>query len=96
MANIQFQIRRGLSTEWSSVNPVLSAGEPGFETDTNLLKVGDGLTSWNSLSYLDASAVGGYPLLLSSLQDGDVLSFHQASSSWVNRDKREIVDGGNF
>ena len=51
MPNIQFQFRRGTSTEWSTANPVLAAGEMGIETNTNLFKVGNGSTAWNSLSY---------------------------------------------
>ena len=47
----QIQIRRGLSTAWTSANPMLGAGEFGLETDTGKIKVGDGTTLWNSLSY---------------------------------------------
>ena len=49
----KIQIRRGLSTEWTSVNPLLSQGEMGLETDTNLFKFGDGLSLWNSLLYVN-------------------------------------------
>jgi hypothetical protein len=49
---LQIQFRRGTAAEWSSVNPVLSAGEPGFETDTSKMKIGDGSTEWNSLEYV--------------------------------------------
>ena len=45
------QIRRGLAATWSSLNPILSAGEMGLETDTKKMKVGDGSTVWNSLAY---------------------------------------------
>ena len=45
------QIRRGTTSEWSSVNPTLSAGEWGYDTTTKRYKLGDGLTSWNSLTY---------------------------------------------
>lgn len=45
------QIRRGLSTEWTAVNPVLSAGEWGYETNTGRYKIGDGITGWTSLDY---------------------------------------------
>jgi hypothetical protein len=34
------QIRKGTSSDWNSVNPVLASGEPGFETDSNRLKIG--------------------------------------------------------
>jgi len=33
----------------------LSAGEPGFESDTNKLKIGDGTSNWNSLPYVTGS-----------------------------------------
>ena len=40
-----FQFHRGLSEAWNRVNPVLKYGEPGFEKDTNRLKIGDGSTA---------------------------------------------------
>lgn len=45
------QLRRDTAANWTSVNPVLAAGEPGLETDTGKTKYGDGTTAWNSLSY---------------------------------------------
>jgi hypothetical protein len=50
--NTKIQIRRGASTQWCSVNPVLSAGEPALETDTNKFKIGDGTLTWNQLPYV--------------------------------------------
>jgi hypothetical protein len=45
------KLRRDTAANWASVNPVLSAGEQGLETDTNRLKVGNGTASWNSIGY---------------------------------------------
>lgn len=45
------QLRRGTSTEWQLVNPILAVGEVGLETDTKFIKVGNGVTAWNSLPY---------------------------------------------
>lgn len=45
------QLRRGTAAQWTAANPVLTEGEPGFETDTGKFKIGDGLTHWNSLYY---------------------------------------------
>ena len=45
------QLRRGSAATWTSVNPTLSAGEQGYETDTGKYKIGDGITSWTSLAY---------------------------------------------
>jgi hypothetical protein len=47
--NVQF--RRGNSSDWNLANPVLASGEPGFETDTLRLKIGDGSTAWSGLNY---------------------------------------------
>lgn len=45
------QIRKGTSSEWATANPTLANGEPGFETDTLKLKIGNGTDAWASLSY---------------------------------------------
>jgi hypothetical protein len=44
-----FRLRRGTSVEWAEVNPILQAGEQGYETDTKLYKIGDGENHWNDL-----------------------------------------------
>jgi hypothetical protein len=49
----QIQVRRGTAAQWTSANPTLAAGEFGFETDTNKLKCGNGVTLWNSLGYIN-------------------------------------------
>ena len=36
---------------WAAQNPVLMAGEPGVESQTGNLKIGDGRTAWNVLPY---------------------------------------------
>ena len=42
----------GTAAEWAVYNPVLALGVFGLESDTKLLKLGDGVTAWNSLKYL--------------------------------------------
>lgn len=49
--NGTFQFRRGTAAQWTSANPTLAAGELALETDTSKIKIGDGTTAWNSLSY---------------------------------------------
>ena len=50
MAN-RIQLRRDGAQQWANVNPILAQGELGIEIDTSRLKVGDGVTAWNSLKY---------------------------------------------
>lgn len=55
----KIQNRRGTAAEWTSANPVLSAGEIGFETDTLKFKIGNGVLTWAQLSYQNASGPQG-------------------------------------
>lgn len=50
--NVLIEFRRDTAANWTGVNPTLDAGEPGFETDTGKLKIGDGVTAWTSLAYV--------------------------------------------
>ena len=57
MSTVRIQVRRGLSSEWTTANPVLAAGEMGVETNTNLFKFGNGSTLWADLPYANNSDV---------------------------------------
>lgn len=48
----RIQIRRDTKARWADLNPILAAGEMGFEIDNNRLKIGNGITAWNSLPYI--------------------------------------------
>ena len=52
----KIQLRNDLAATWNSKNPVLLKGEMGVETDTRKIKIGDGTTAWNALSYVGADA----------------------------------------
>ncbi len=43
--------RNGTAAAATASNPVLREAEPGWEKDTNKLKIGDGVTAWNDLPY---------------------------------------------
>jgi hypothetical protein len=47
----RMQQRRGTAQQWTDADPILAAGEIGFETDTNQFKIGDGVNAWSDLSY---------------------------------------------
>lgn len=60
MAYDTLQHRRGTASAWTTANPILAAGEIGYETDTGKFKIGDGATAWNSIaSYFQAGAGSG-------------------------------------
>lgn len=45
----RIQVRRGTRSEWTSEDPTLSNGEPGFDTTNVNLKVGDGSAAFSAL-----------------------------------------------
>jgi len=47
----RMQQRRGTAAQWTSADPVLNAGEIGWESDTNKFKIGDGTNHWVALDY---------------------------------------------
>lgn len=47
----RMQQRRGTAQQWTDADPILAAGEIGFETDTGQFKMGDGVNHWEDLSY---------------------------------------------
>ncbi|WP_122817468.1 hyaluronate lyase N-terminal domain-containing protein [Nocardioides pantholopis] len=47
----RIQHRRGTTAEWTAADPVLAAGELGFETDTGRHKIGEGTARWSTLPY---------------------------------------------
>lgn len=49
----QLQIRHDTSSNWQIRNPVLLEGEQGLETNTGLIKIGDGVRNWNNLPYIN-------------------------------------------
>ena len=43
----QIQVRRGTTAEWAAADPVIPAtGEPCMDTDTGVVKWGDGATTY--------------------------------------------------
>jgi hypothetical protein len=71
MAIERIQLRRDTAANWSSVNPILAYGEPGFDTTNQQLKVGNGSTAWNSLPFLVGDGGGaGSPSNTDAVPEG--------------------------
>ena len=43
-------LRNDTSINWTVKNPILLKGETGVEIDTGLVKVGDGISTWQNLN----------------------------------------------
>jgi hypothetical protein len=85
----RIQLRRDTAANWTTANPVLALAEPGLETDTNLIKYGDGVTAWNSLPY-----AGVYPVISGNLipSTNNVYSLGSSEYGW----KELYVSGNNI
>lgn len=56
---MRLQLRRGITSLWTSRNPILAAGEPAVDLTTGVLKVGNGVTPWLTLNPPPVSTPGG-------------------------------------
>lgn len=56
MLKARIQFKKDTSEAWRINNPVLLDGEAGYESDTNLMKVGDGIHRWLELDYTNSGA----------------------------------------
>ena len=70
----RMQQRRGTAAQWTAANPILAAGEIGFETDTSKFKMGNGSSTWSALQYFAnaaelAAILDGAPDLLNTLNE---------------------------
>ena len=86
--NVRFKLRRDTAHSWTTVNPMLKEGEPGFESDTGRFKIGDGITPWTTLPYFEPG----------SASPADSYAIQQAINAHVNSDLPHPVydDGPSF
>lgn len=54
---VKFKNRADTAINWTTANPILGLGELGLETNTNKIKFGDGVSTWNSLPYYSDIAI---------------------------------------
>jgi hypothetical protein len=83
----KIQLRRDTTANWVSNNPVLASAEQGHETDgLKGIKIGDGASTWNQLSYINITEqVKGFSAPFNEYY-GNVrdLFLCQSAENWVN------------
>jgi hypothetical protein len=77
-AQTVIQLRRDTEANWISVDPTLAAGEIGYDSTNNQLKVGNGTDEWTVLPY--ASGAGGASVEISETAPADP----EAGDVWFN------------
>lgn len=86
------QVRRDSSSEWSSINPILSSGEFGLNLDTGFIKIGDGFNNWNDLPYFISNGLLG----LNSSTDGEIAIFDGTTGQILKNSGVLIDSSGNI
>lgn len=66
------QLWNRTAAEWTADNPILKDGQPGIETDTRQIKIGDGITAWNSIAYWKEPIAGTWSVI-KALKDAGTL-----------------------
>ncbi len=82
----KIQLRRDSAANWAGANPVLAAGEAGVELDTLRMKLGDGVTAWNSLAYTTSGgtgSVGGVTVSGTASAGQTLVASSGSSASWA-------------
>lgn len=100
--NDLIRVRKGSSSEWSGINPILDSGEPGFDASNNFLKIGYSGLSWNNLdiigSHLTKLKLDGilYDSINNSGINNQVLSSTSSGILWTNNINASIVSGVDY
>lgn len=80
--------------EWQSRNPILNNGEPGFEEETGKLKIGDGVTHWLDLPYIDVAPYTLPPEVIRSMTVADFgLIVPHGVRAYANSTSQVITNG---
>ena len=94
----RMQQRRGTALQWTNSDPVLEAGEMGWESDTNKFKIGDGTNDWSDLQYFNdvqdlAGALTGTYLELSDIGNASGPAGLDASKNLLVPGESIIIEG---
>ena len=76
---LTIKLRRDSAQNWTTINPVLHEGEAGVELETKKMKLGDGVTVWNSLPYVNV------------IPNADITG---ATHTKITYDSKGLVTGG--
>jgi hypothetical protein len=80
-AQTVIKFRRDTAANWTTSNPILAAGEAGLETDSGLVKYGNGTSAWADLHYTGASTVK--------------TRVHNGTGSQINKGAVVYINGAN-
>lgn len=98
VVKITYQLRRGSSSVWTKNNPLLAAGEPGYELDTHKIKIGDGTSYWKDLPYIGEHNIISYATHTEFPSVGNVNYLYKANNEdmlycWDDKEADYVIIG---
>ena len=98
VVKITYQLRRGYSSTWTKNNPLLLAGEPGYELDTHKVKIGDGTSYWKDLPYIGEHNIVSYATHTEFPSIGNVNYLYKANDEdmlycWDDKEADYVIIG---
>lgn len=95
------QLRGGTAGQWAAANPVLLDREIGVEEAASpsaspRLKIGDGVTAWNALKYVDQDALGKYVAKVGDTMTGSLVVSPVAQDAKITMDADSGKTAGFF
>jgi len=98
MQPIAVQIRRDTEARWLGTGTILRPGEQSYSTDTNVIKVGDGVSTWTALPPIGAGGSSTSPLMTNNFMvvaaQGDQLMYSYDGLTLVNSATNIFKVGG--
>jgi hypothetical protein len=91
-------LRRDTKSQWESINPTLSLGEFGYESDTGRAKIGNGLDPYLDLDYFLPSLDDEFNRLDAILTNSDadeMLMYDTTEQEYVKITRRNFLKGDN-
>lgn len=94
----QIRIRRDGTSNWETNDPILAVGELGYDTELNVLKVGNGYSTWTNLNPIEANSnatsLQGINLSSSTPNTNDVIYYNGTSWVYGTQNSNAISIGG--
>ena len=88
-------VLKDTKANWTSFNPILSKGIMAYETDTNLIKLFDGVSDYNSLAYIGGTGGSSTPTDYASLSNKPQINSVELSGN-KTLDQLGIQAKGNY
>ena len=103
------KFKRGTEARWDELNPILENGEPGYVYDSYKFKIGDGITPWRDLPYIDSKeeimsftissnfpAIGDPNVIYKASNELSLYQFNPETSSYEKLSDGKSIDNINI